>query len=175
VQAVNRCTSTTFPLIGFLKSGGKELLKLPTIASISVNAGVDLGSIISELGNRVGAARAGIKSGSFAKYRARYRRLKFLTFERMIEAFTIRMNESVCPSGWLSKTCGSWNHCLSFAVTSIYQQRTMSALSKVGIWLEPYPLIKLVSSQREKLGNIHVICITSRQFHGDHHHPNIPT
>lgn len=59
VQAVNKCTSTTFPLIGFLKSGGNELLKLLTRASSSMNAGQDLGSITSEFGNRAGALIAG--------------------------------------------------------------------------------------------------------------------
>jgi len=99
VQAVNKCTSTRFPLIGFLKSGGNEFLKLLTRVSASMNAGVDLGSNMSEDGNPTGALAVGMKSKSSAKYRARYRRLKFLTLERMIEALTIRMNESVWPSG----------------------------------------------------------------------------
>ena len=60
VQAVNKWTSTTFPFIGFLKSGGNELLKFPARLSASMNAGVDLGSITSELGIRTGASAVGI-------------------------------------------------------------------------------------------------------------------
>lgn len=59
VQAVNRCTSTTFPLIGFLMSGGNELLKLLTRLSTSTKAGVDLGSIASGFGNPIGAVAVG--------------------------------------------------------------------------------------------------------------------
>lgn len=130
VQAVNKWMSTTFPLIGFLKDCGNELLKLPRRLSTSINAGVDLGSSTSGFGDSAGVLAVGIYSKSFAKNRARYRRLKFLTFERRIEALTIRMNESVWLSGWERKMCGSWNHCRSSARTSIYHQRRVSASSE---------------------------------------------
>ena len=144
VQAVNKWISTTFPLMGFLRSGGNELLKLLARLLTSMNAGVDLGSTMFEPG--IGILAVGVYSKSFAKYRDRYRRLKFLTLERIMEALIIKMKESVWPSGWASKICGSWNHCRSSASTSICHQRRVSASSEARHRSDSYPLVKLVPS-----------------------------